>query len=159
MCKYITWQSLANWFIESCDVDSGDVVTHLKLHKLMYYAQAWHLANTDEPLIDEEFEAWAHGPVCTAAYHHFKGINWSQHLAKIDNAPAINSGEIKGFLSLVDKEYGQFSAKALEKKTHIEHPWQTARGNLLPHDRCNEVISKESMQMFYGKELQRNQTV
>ena len=29
-----------------------------KLQKLCYYAQAWHLAIYNEPLVDAQFEAW-----------------------------------------------------------------------------------------------------
>ena len=37
----------------------GDV----KLHKLLYYAQGWHLARTGRPLFPEAVEAWTDGPV------------------------------------------------------------------------------------------------
>lgn len=35
-----------------------------KLQKLCYYSQAWHLAWTGNPIFEEDFEAWANGPVC-----------------------------------------------------------------------------------------------
>ena len=39
----------------------GDMST-MKLQKLCYYSQAWGLVWDDEPLFDEDFEAWANGP-------------------------------------------------------------------------------------------------
>ena len=36
-------------------------MSHLKLQKLLYYVQAFHLAYFDSPLVDDEFEAWLHG--------------------------------------------------------------------------------------------------
>ncbi len=38
-------------------------MSHLKLQKLLFYAQALHLAYFDEPIIEDDFEAWVHGPV------------------------------------------------------------------------------------------------
>lgn len=35
-----------------------------KLQKLCYYAQAWHLAWTGNPIFAEDFQAWSNGPVC-----------------------------------------------------------------------------------------------
>ena len=34
-----------------------------KLQKLCYYAQAWEIAWTETPIFEEDFEAWANGPV------------------------------------------------------------------------------------------------
>lgn len=41
-------------------------MTSMKLQKLVYYCQAWHLAWSDEPLFRESIEAWANGPVVPA---------------------------------------------------------------------------------------------
>ena len=57
--------TLAKWFISRVERDSGDDITHLKLQKLLYYAQAWHLAHTNAPLFNKEIKAWTHGPVVT----------------------------------------------------------------------------------------------
>ena len=54
--------SLANFLLVTCR-ESGEVLTNLKLQKLMYYSQAWHLALRDIPLFNEDFQAWVHGPV------------------------------------------------------------------------------------------------
>ena len=50
----------------------GDMTT-LKLQKLVYYCQAWSLAWDGKPLFDEEFEAWANGPVCPELFKKHKG--------------------------------------------------------------------------------------
>lgn len=41
----------------------------MKLQKLCYYAQAWSLVWDNVPLFDEDFEAWASGPVCPELFH------------------------------------------------------------------------------------------
>ncbi len=47
----------------------------MKLQKLCYYCQAWYLAWNNEPLFDEEFEAWASGPVCKELYDATQQLN------------------------------------------------------------------------------------
>jgi uncharacterized phage-associated protein len=41
--------------------EHGDPVSNLKLQKLLYYAQAWHLALHDEPLFNDRIEAYGDG--------------------------------------------------------------------------------------------------
>ena len=38
-----------------------DKMSTMKLQKLLYYCQAWHLVWEEEPLFDAEFQAWANG--------------------------------------------------------------------------------------------------
>ena len=45
----------------------------MKLQKLCYYSQAWSLVWDDAPLFEEEFEAWANGPVCRVLYEYSRG--------------------------------------------------------------------------------------
>ncbi len=51
---------------------SGPMST-IKLQKLCYYAQAWSLVWDDSPLFDEDFEAWANGPICPELFFKTKG--------------------------------------------------------------------------------------
>ena len=45
----------------------------MKLQKLCYYAQAWSLVWDDAPLFDDDFEAWANGPVCPTLFRATQG--------------------------------------------------------------------------------------
>ena len=45
----------------------------IKLQKLVYYSQAWHLVWEDAPLFDERVEAWANGPVVPEIYREHRG--------------------------------------------------------------------------------------
>ena len=53
-----------------------DHLSTMKLQKLCYYAQAWSLVWDDEPLFNEDFQAWANGPVCPDLFdlHHGKSV-------------------------------------------------------------------------------------
>ena len=48
---------------------SGDSLTNLQVHKLMYLMHMYHLGRVNEPLITgEAFEAWKYGPVLPKIY-------------------------------------------------------------------------------------------
>jgi len=63
---------IANWFLCHIDRDAGDSITHLKLQKLLYYAQAWCIVLSGKSLFEDDFEAWSHGPVLPGIYHDYK---------------------------------------------------------------------------------------
>lgn len=145
-----TATEIARWFVNRVDRESGDIISHLKLQKLVYYAQAWYLANFEKPLFDEEIEAWTHGPVVQSVWNEYKQYGWD----------AIPAGEepnlelrIKAILELIFERYGDMGAKALENMTHREEPWRKTRGNLPLEARCNRPIKKETMRDYYGKKI------
>ena len=45
----------------------------MKLQKLCYYSQAWALVWDDAPLFNEDFQAWANGPVCPELFYKAQG--------------------------------------------------------------------------------------
>lgn len=47
-------------------------LTHMAVHKICYYANGWHLAKHNQPLILQEFEAWRDGPVQRLVWDCFK---------------------------------------------------------------------------------------
>ena len=68
---------VANYFIVATKREresglSDDLITNLKLQKLVYYAQGFSLAMNGEPLFDALIEAWEHGPVCPILYKKYK---------------------------------------------------------------------------------------
>ena len=53
----------------------GVSISPLKLQKLLYYIQAWHMVYFDkQSLFDEEPEAWVNGPVYRQIYDEFKDL-------------------------------------------------------------------------------------
>ena len=141
--------NVAAWFINRVDRDSGDSMTPLKLQKLLYYAQAWHLLAFDKPLFDEDMQAWAHGPVVPSVYHEFKEYGFNSIL-EYKGAEEIDE-ESEAILSQVADIYGEFSAKRLEAMTHQEAPWRDARGGLAPEARCEAVIPKDAIKAYFKR--------
>jgi uncharacterized phage-associated protein len=138
-------------------------MSHLKLQKLLYYVQAWHLAILDDSIVEDQFRAWMHGPVSTKVWHHFKSANSPVFNAvKIDPKAAKNAlGETRRILkpeqlSLIDDvetEYGKLNAYELEAQTHSEAPWLNARAGTAPDESSNAIITKEAMKKFYRQRL------
>lgn len=146
--------AVADWFINHIDRDSGETITHLKLQKLLYFAQAWYLANTGGKLFEEDFQAWAHGPVARSIYDRFTGRAWEP--IEVVDAPEKVSKEVAEYLQKVFQKYGIYGAKKLEKLTHSHAPWQDARGGLPAEARCETVISKSAMRDYYGKKIKKS---
>jgi uncharacterized phage-associated protein len=67
--------AVANCFLER-SIEAGRPIDHMKLQKLIYFAQGYYLASTAlrddlRPLVDEYFEAWPYGPVIPSVYQEF----------------------------------------------------------------------------------------
>lgn len=142
---------VADYFLSRVDVESGDVMTHLKLQKLAYYSQAWHLAMFGTPLVDEEFQAWVHGPVSRALFSRFADVGFAPIGPDQANPSRISklSDDAVRHLEEVWRVYGGLTGKALEQRTHDEDPWVEARGDLSPVERSGRVISQATMERFY----------
>lgn len=140
---------IADWFIYHVDVDSGDSITHLKLQKLLYYAQAWSLVLLGKPMFVEDIQAWTHGPVIPVVYAFYAQFKYND-LPVPEKCPKIKK-EYEEVLEEVMRIYGIYEAKYLERLTHQEKPWQEARGNLPLEAKCETVISTETMKRFYSE--------
>ena len=64
--------NVADYFLVQQDEDAGDLISNMKLQKLLYYAQGYFLAIANEPLFHERIYAWTHGPVVPKVYHKYK---------------------------------------------------------------------------------------
>jgi len=147
--------STANWFLARIDRDCGESITHLKLQKLIYYAQAWHLAVFKNPIFEEDLEAWAHGPVAPSVWKTYRDQRW-EALPPPPRVPSLPE-KTESLLEEVFSLYGSARAKQLESLTHSELPWIEARGDLPPEASCKNIISKKTMAEYYGKKLKEAQ--
>jgi uncharacterized phage-associated protein len=140
-------EKTADFLLIDCR-DRGDVLTNLKLQKLLYYAQAWYLALHQKPLFDEDFEAWVHGPVLPSQYRRFKEFEWKPILREIPPLKPDDPVILSHLTEIVDV-FGSETAVALEMMTHNELPWKSARSGIPLDQPSSSVISKESMQSYY----------
>jgi len=129
--------------------DRGEVLTNLKLQKLLYYAQAWHLALYKKPLFDEDFQAWVHGPVLPSQYRRFSRNEWRPITEQVDR-PHFDDADIEKFLNEVIDVFGTETAVSLELMTHRERPWLEARGGIPMDESSQARIDKAVMREYYG---------
>lgn len=137
---------IAHWIL-SFSQEHGDTFTNLRLQKLLYYAQAWHLALYNEPLFEDPIEAWVYGPVVPRVYRQFKRFR-NQPIIYEGEKPII-SAKVNDFLQELLDVFGGYSSYQLERMTHNEMPWQKARDDLPIDAQSRAVISHEDMKSFY----------
>lgn len=130
-------------------LEKYDELTTMKLQKLMYYIQAWSLVWDEKPMFKEDFQAWANGPVCVELFKKHQGrfvVN-SDDFEKIP--PNFSKSELETIEAVLDF-YGKEDPHWLSELTHSEDPWIEARVGCAPGEYCNKIITKESMQEYYG---------
>lgn len=121
-----------------------------KLQKLCYYSQAWHLAWTGDYIFEEDFEAWANGPVCPELFHAHQG-KFSVDINDFSKGALENLTEDeKDSVNIVLRDYGDMEPYDLRELSHSEAPWKDARNGLPEGAKCKNVITKESMGEYYG---------
>ncbi len=136
-------------------------MSHLKLQKLLYLVEGYHLAYFGHSLIDDDFEAWTHGPVSRKIYNLLK--DKSRLYADLDYVPESGRERpselmrdiltddqfdlVNEVLALYDKETG-FELEAL---THSQTPWINARKGVALYEKCTNVISKSDMTDYFRK--------
>ena len=130
-------------------LEKTGTMSTMKLQKLCYYSQAWSLVWDDAPLFEEEFQAWANGPVCSELFYKTKG-KYSVN-AEDENGGENNlSDNQKDTIDKVVEYYGKHNAQWLSQLTHMEDPWIKAREGMPLGAGCDNIITKESMAMYYG---------
>ena len=128
-----------------------EIMTTMKLQKLVYYSQAWSLVWDEKPLFEEDIEAWANGPVVRKLFDCHRGMY------EISSMPLGNSDlldqEQRDTVDAILEYYGHRSAQWLIELTHIEDPWVQARKGLPKLERGNRVISLDAMADYYSSLL------
>lgn len=127
----------------------GQLMSNLKLQKLLYYVQGYHLAKVGLPAFTDQVKAWAHGPVVPVVYHHFKKYSWHE-IDEVPEMPEIPNSLSK-IIDFVLRRYLGFSAIELEDLTHAERPWQEARKGCSIGEAVSPTISTPSIRAFFSE--------
>jgi uncharacterized phage-associated protein len=118
---------VASYLIQKANAPRGGTkdLTPLKLQKILYYAQGWHLRECDQPLFDSKILAWKYGPVVKDIYDYYRGRPvahiTSPHLAG-DDLEELDA-DTKKLLDKVWRQYGKRTAWELVGMTHLTQPW------------------------------------
>ena len=135
---------IANKIISKTDLEHGDTISNLKLQKMLYYQQGFHLAYFGTPLFDEDIVAWQYGPVVPSVYKEYKSFE-SNSISTSEEGISLSDDEEELFNNVYE-EYNQFSAVALLKMTHEESPLKTTE--------INSVISRDKMAAFFKTQIE-----
>ena len=127
--------------------ENGDVITNLKLQKLLYYAQAWYLVNYNKRLFDDPIEAWDLGPVVRSIYRKWKQYGGTPipYEPTGRESKVFQKHQIE-FLKEYFRVFSNLSATALVSMTHSEDPWKNAYNN-----QKNSEIDTREMKVFYSR--------
>lgn len=129
-------------------LQKAGTMTTMKLQKLVYYCQAWHLVWEEEQLFTEKIKAWANGPVVPQLYQAHKGQFQIGELAAGDPS-RLNESERES-IDTVLEFYGTKTSQWLSDLTHQEAPWLDARAGLAPGERGESEITLDKMFEYYG---------
>lgn len=145
----LTCHDVAKYFLTLADEDAGDLISNLKLQKLVYYAQGFHLALNDAPLFEERIEAWQHGPVVPDLYRAYSPFG----SAPLPGPTGFDIDQIdtetQELLDEVYEVFGQYSAWKLRNLTHEEPPWK----DIFRRGVSYIEITQESMAEYFKTQL------
>jgi len=136
---------VANFILTISEREEGELISNLKIQKLVYYCQGFHLAITGKALFEEEIEAWLHGPVVPSLYQEYKQYGADAiPIPKNFNSSVLTAIEKETIIDVYEV-YGQYSALKLRNLTHNETPWKTTE--------INHVIPKPKLRKFFDNLL------
>jgi uncharacterized phage-associated protein len=111
----------------------------VKLHKLLYMCQGWHLAWYGAPLFEEDLEAWENGPVVADVWRDEKDGRRPP-----SPEPLPSSGLL--VVDFVFGRYGSLSGRDLIELTHSEGPWTAANARA----GAARVITTSELREFFA---------
>lgn len=130
-------------------LDHFGEMTTMKLQKLVYYCQAYHLAWYGQPLFREHIRAWTNGPVVYELFNAHRGTDCvnADNLA-VNSACSLSNKE-RDVVDNVCETFHNLTGWELRNRTRKEAPW---RNNFRIEDvRHNRVIPHDQMQQYYSR--------
>ena len=135
--------TIANYFLLKAERQGQELLSNMKLQKLLYYAQGLRLAMGEGPLFNDAIEAWTYGPVVVSIYHNYKSHGNSGISPDDDFDPTAIDEDTREYLDEVLDVFGQFSAIRLMELSHQDKCWaNTDRGDIIPNDCMENDLKK-----------------
>ena len=139
---------------DDCEVYEG--ITHLKLQKLLYYAQGISLGMYNKPLFRDPIETCQHGLVVKEVYGEFSTFGRNNIVIKVDKDKEQiinrieNDKEVSEVLNMTYDNFAIYTAWKLRQMTHEDNtPWDiTQRTKGLGKQIDNDLIEK-----YFKKEI------
>lgn len=136
------------------DYEVYEGITHLKLQKLLYYAQGVYIAITGKKLFHENILAWQHGPVVAEVYEEYKTCGKDNIVIELDedvqnSIRKIESDrEVSDILNMVYDNFAIYTAWQLREMSHVNNgPWDKAVS------RRQSIIDIEEIRDYFEREV------
>lgn len=98
-------------------------ITSMKLHKLLYYSQAWTMVWDEKVLFENPIQAWHSGPIIVDLYNKHNGLFKFDRTTLQDGKSAkLTLLEMQN-IDKVITHYGDKSSQWLSDLIHLENPW------------------------------------
>ncbi len=136
------------------DYEVYEGITHLKLQKLLYYAQGVFVAITGNRLFNEDIEVWQHGPVVAEVYDEFKKFGRDNIAIKMSERRQDiirnieNNREVSEILNMVYDNFAIYTAWQLREMSHVKNgPWDKAVSE------GKTIINIEDIRRYFESEI------
>lgn len=117
----------------------------VKIHKLVYYCQGWHVAWTGQPMFAEPIEAWTNGPVVADL--------WRDEKNDRPRPPARGPSDLElAVIDYVISRYGRCSGRELVRQTHLEDPWRDVSERDDTFATANPRITVEALRAWFSQD-------
>lgn len=133
--------TIAKWFINELHPEP------LKLQKLLYFSQGFSYAFYDQPLFEDDIEAWVHGPVVPTVYRKYSHFKYNP-IDVIYELPELEN-DVLVLLNYVKDNFSKYDSKYLEEITHNQEPWLISREGLDPDERSDKTIPKSALANYF----------
>lgn len=145
----------AHFFIKTAD-RSKTQITAMKVQKLLYLSQGYHLAIYGRPLFtNEAIMAFKYGPVCPAVRNEFIIYGTDQIDSSAIEWPLLNGSKVK-LLERIWATHGHLTDNQLSRiATEEGGPWHQAVTRYGMH--AEALISDILMAEFFSKKLEDNE--
>lgn len=84
-----------------------------ELQAICFYAQGWYVANHNEFLFDEDFEAWVTGMISPILHEKFKQYGYHKMYIDEERKHSLTDKQRK-IIDMTIEKYGVFSEDSLE---------------------------------------------
>ena len=160
----VSLNNMSEYVILFCQ-NMGVSISPLKLQKLLYYIQSWHIAKFDkETLFNELPEAWVNGPVYRDIYNSYKTSFFrneniltdldeeqlANKLKEVQDSLQVSEDQLK-LINTVLQAYSKLSDERLVMMTHSEEPWNEARKGLSPIERSDKKLLVETIYNYFNR--------
>jgi uncharacterized phage-associated protein len=149
---------IANEFVDRFGGDGN--ITHMKLQKLLYFANGWWLGLSGERLLSENPQVWRYGPVFRGVYNAFNRFGSRSVTGMVQGNPfagnqpqrlsAEEKQRVEPMINWIWGEYGGRTGIQLSDETHAPGtPWQCiAAANNYSVPLETEIDPKEDWRYF-----------